>query len=68
MDKKPENIEGDTKFLNRKGWYFVTYFKSTDSSRAYDLAVEKSKKIEREVSLRKHEKDGYTFWEVWEKW
>ena len=68
MDEKPENIEGETKFLNRKGWQFVTYFKSTDSERAYSLAVEKSKKIERETSLRKRERDGYTFWEVWEKW
>ena len=68
MDKKPENIEGETKFLNRKGWQFVTYYKSTDSERAYNLALEKSKKIEREVSLRKRERDGYTFWEVWEKW
>lgn len=50
MDKKPENIDGETKFLNRKGWQFVTYYKSTDSERAYNLAVEKSKKIERETA------------------
>ena len=68
-EKHVTNLDGeDTEILNKKGWYLVTYFKSSESSRAYDLAIDKAQTIERQVGLRTYNQDGDIYWEVWEKW
>ena len=68
-EKHVINLDGeDAGILNKKGWYLVTYYKSSESSRAYNLAVEKAYSIERQVGLRTYNKDGDIYWEVWEKW
>ncbi|MGI9228171.1 MAG: hypothetical protein ACR2PU_05210 [Gammaproteobacteria bacterium] len=68
-EKHVTNLDGeDTGILNKKGWYLVTYYKSSESSRAYNLAVEKAHSIERQVGLRTYNQDGDIYWEVWEKW
>ena len=68
-EKHVINLDGeDTSILNKKGWYLVTYYKSSESSRAYNLAVEKAYSIERQVGLRTYNKDEDIYWEVWEKW
>ena len=69
MVKEFEDLgEQDTNMLNKKGWHFVTYFKSKESSRAYNLAVEKSFTLNRKCGFKRYEKDGYFVWELWEKW
>lgn len=69
MNEEFENLDNkDTSVLNKKGWQFVTYYKSKESARAYNLAVEKSLKMSRKCGFKRYEKDGYYFWELWEKW
>ena len=58
----------DAEILNKKGWHFVTYFKSSESSRAYNLVIDKAQSIKRQVGLRTYNQDGDVYWEVWEKW
>ena len=68
-EKHVINLDGeDTGILNKKGWHLVTYYKSAESSRAYNLAVEKAYSIERQVGLRSYNQDGDIYWEIWEKW
>jgi len=69
MDKEIKDLsEQVTSVLNRKGWHFVTYYKSKESSRAYNLAVEKSFTLKRKSGFKRYLKDGYFVWELWEKW
>ena len=69
MVKEFEDLDGkDTGMLNKQGWHFVTYFKSKESSRAYNLAVEKSLTMTRKCGFKRYEKNGYFVWELWEKW
>ena len=58
----------ESEILNKKGWYLVTYFKSSESSRAYNLAVDKAQSIKRKVGMRSYKQNEDTYWEVWEKW
>ena len=68
-EKRVINLDGeDTSILNKKGWHLVTYYKSSERSRAYNLAVEKANSIERQVGFRAYNQDGDIYWEVWEKW
>ncbi len=74
MEDKNEIIEfdnEDSKILNKKGWFFVTHYRSRDSGQstnAYNNAVKKALLINRKTGLRSYEKDGFTYWEVWELW
>lgn len=70
--KEIENLDGlDTKVLNRKGWHYLTYFKTsagTDGSSAYDKAVERAIAHERKVGIRTVVKDDVTHYELWDHW
>ena len=68
-EKRIINLDSeDIGILSKKGWYLVTYYKSSECSRAFNLAVEKAYSIERQVGLRTYNQDGDIYWEVWEKW
>ena len=59
----------DTDVLQRRGWFLVTYFQSSEGgtgSNAYNNAMDQALSLKREVGLRSYVKDNYTYWEVWE--
>lgn len=70
--KKIETLdEKDTNILNKQGWHLVNLYRSRqggDGSTAYNKAVEKALKHERQVGIRRIIKDGVTYYEVWEHW
>lgn len=70
--KEIENLDGiDTQVLNRKGWHYLTYYKTTegnDGSSAYDKAIERALKHERKVGIRTVVKENSTHYELWDKW
>ena len=63
------NLDGyEPEALNKQGWYLVTFFKSPENSRAFDLAMGKASTIEHDVGIRSYHKDEDMYYEVWEKW
>lgn len=72
MDKEIENLDGqDTGILSRKGWHFITSYKSKQGgigSDAHNNSLEKALAIDRPTGIRMIEEDELTTFEVWEFW
>lgn len=75
MNEESKDIETlddlDTGILEKRGWYFVTYYQSRqegEGSSAYNKAMDKALSHERQAGIRNKVKDGITYWEIWEHW
>jgi len=68
MENEFENLDGeDSQFLNKRGWFLVTYFqcrKDDQACESRDRAITKAKSIDRKTGIRTVEKENYVVFEV----
>jgi len=67
-----ESLDGlATATLNSQGWHMLTYYRvrsGTDGSSAYNNAVKKVQNHNRHAGIRTIEKNGVTYYEIWDLW